>query len=95
MDSAYPPYEYLCRLADNNPQAIKSYLMLWREQDSTGKIVYDKDHIRNIKSLSWAKFLNDLRLLYREGLLEWHALRQDEQDHVMIIIAQYYTESLF
>lgn len=85
MDIAYPN-EYICFIADNTPDAMSNYLMLWREQDEYSRCIYTKDQIRNEKNKSWTKFLNDLRKLTCQGLLEWAFV---EQEKIVITLAEY------
>ena len=81
-----PPYEYLCLVSDYIPARLSTYLMLWREQDTDGRCIYTKDHIRDEKSLSWSKVINDIRRLTCKGLCEWKML--DDKETLVVILAQ-------
>ncbi len=64
-----PPYEYLVQAAEHCPNAIATYLSVWRQADKDRKIhVYKKDVLTEyLKPI--VKFRNDLMLLVREGLV--------------------------
>lgn len=80
MQSIYPPYEYLCLVADHCPRAMSTYLMLWRDfgkQSSKNEICYTRDDI--IASyFTWTKFQNDLSQLAYNGVLEFHKAKKNE-----------------
>lgn len=65
-----PPYQYLCQGCDHCPQAMSTYLTLWRSQGEHLSRTYEKKKIRQELLVSTIKFQHDLLALEREGLLE-------------------------
>lgn len=88
---ACPPLEYLMFAAKNCPSAVYTYINLWRDQDSDHRIFRTRHQIRDEHSESWTCFLNNIRKLAREDLLEW-TFSKDE-DSVIIIMAEYEYEN--
>lgn len=70
LRECFPPYMYLCQVADHCPKAAATYLTLWREKGKDYSITYEKKKIRGNLLVSPTKFRNDILMLAREGLLE-------------------------
>lgn len=64
----YPPYLYLCQVADHCPKAIATYLLLWREKDFDCSVIFEKKSVPDEYLITLTKLKNDLRQLCREGL---------------------------
>ena len=84
------PLEYIHFIADHAPDTMSNYLMLWKEQDHDCRCICTKQYIRDEKSKSWTKFLNDLRKLCCQGLLEWS---KADEETVVIVLAAYDSEN--
>jgi hypothetical protein len=67
----YPPYLYLHQVADHVPEASKTFLYLWRERDEHFRVFVTREDIIGRAFFSWTKFLNDLRKLAGNDLLEY------------------------
>lgn len=80
-----PPAPYLHILSKHSP-LFEIYLRLWREQDSDSRVSYDREFVRNVICMQWGKFLNVLRSLTKEGLIEFQI---EDEDVVHIILATY------
>jgi hypothetical protein len=80
-----PPSDYLILIADHCPNAMSTYLMIWRDQDQNGTVKYPKHVIEDIKCLSWCKFKRDLRHLAYEGVIDRH----DEGESVTVTLAEW------
>lgn len=80
MQIPYPPYQYLCQVADYCPTALSTYIMLWRDffqNNDAIQLFYDRKKIVEDRCLRWTKFKNDLTTLGRFGLLDRHEVNED------------------
>ncbi len=84
---SYPPLEYLFFVAKNCPSAVYTYLNLWKSQDSSHRLFITRNQIRDEESESWTCFVNNLRKLSKQDLLEWKFSKDGES--VVIELAQY------
>lgn len=77
-NSPYPPYIYLCQVADHIPHTLKTYLYLYRTFDrhaaADQAILFSRDTIENVEHMTWKDFTKDLRDLAYEGLLDYYAI---------------------
>lgn len=64
----------LDRIARNCPRALSTFVHLICRINNEGKAVLQKQQIVNDLSESYTKFVNDIRALARENLLEWHQM---------------------
>ena len=68
-DVVSPPFFYLLQIAEHCPRALTCYLMLWRDMDRDFMIHVHKDDVRRKYLMSPTKFMNDLLLIRKEGLV--------------------------
>jgi hypothetical protein len=66
-----PCYEFIWLLSKNCPEAIFTYLELYKLKEKNNQVFLSKNDIRANFPVSWAKLLTGLRLLANEGVLEW------------------------
>lgn len=74
-NSCYPPYIYLCQVADHIPHTLKTYLYLFRtfEKHNLGDdtaLLFSRDTIENVEHMNWKDFCRDLQSLAYEGLID-------------------------
>jgi len=67
-----PPLLYLEQVAEHCPKAVSTYLLIWREKDKQGKLIIDKDEIKNNYLTTLTKLKNNLVLLVKEALISIH-----------------------
>ena len=84
---ACPPLEYLLFAAKHCPSAVYTYINLWRTQDSEHRIFCTRNLIRDEESESWTCFVNNLRKLAKQDLLEWKFSK--DENSVVILMAEY------
>lgn len=65
------PVENLFQICEKEPRALLAYIICWQNSDNDLSCLMTRDFIQVDKSLSWAKFRNDIKSLARLGLLEW------------------------
>lgn len=89
----YPPYLYLCQAVDHAPEAMRTYLLIWREFHNVKTIdnilIFERETVENIHFIDWNHFIFDLRELAYEGLLEFMKVNEDKYT---VILAQDCTE---
>lgn len=78
--------ETLDRIARHCPRALSAYLMLAIRADEDGQVSIHKDQINKDLSESYIKFRNDIRMLARENLLEWHEI--DDRLHIILVLPE-------
>lgn len=61
----------LWQIAESAPRAMPAYLLTLQQVDD-GSATIARSYIEQDKSLSWTKYVNDIKALARLGLLEWH-----------------------
>ncbi|HWY79558.1 MAG TPA: hypothetical protein VNW29_04310 [Candidatus Sulfotelmatobacter sp.] len=92
LHACFPPYIYLCQVADHIPSAMRFYLFLWREAQtntvSGDSKLYLKDEIENQHFFNWDSFITHCRDLAYEGLLEYEIIKDDK---IVIILFQDYS----
>ena len=86
-DSINVSIEYLNKIADHCPRALGTYLMCWRRADDNLQLTLSRQVISD-ELATYTRTINDLRLLAREGLLEFYHM----QDIICITLAAYDTE---
>jgi hypothetical protein len=69
-------------VADYFPDAIKVYLLLWREFHKVGSrsntLLFERDTVENIHYLEWDNFVRNVRLLAYGGFLEFQKVDTDK-----------------
>lgn len=65
------PIENLFQISEKYPRALAAYILCWQHADSDLSCLMTREFISVDKSMSWAKFYNDIKSLARLGLLEW------------------------
>lgn len=66
--------EIIERISRHCPDALSTYLQCTNRADQKGAVFFSKDMVRNDMSYSWTKFINQIKKLALENLLEWHPL---------------------
>ena len=56
------------------PKALSTYLHILNRVNDDGSCFFSKQMITDDMSESWCKFINSLKSLTRENLIEWHYL---------------------
>lgn len=90
----YPPYYYTMQVLDFEPSAASTFFMLWRDfydlPDNQIRLTYDKQIIEHDRYLRWNRFLKDVNILGRIGLLERFVL---DADRITVELAEWYDEN--
>lgn len=89
MNNNFEEYPHLNQVAEFNPRAIFTYMLLERRRDEESRVFLTRDYIVKDLSLSWTRFLNDVKSLARMGILEWHLAHNNLQ----IILAESFTDT--
>ena len=64
--------QILERIARHCPEALGTYLHCLNRADENGTTLFTKQMIEMDMSESWTRFLNNVKKLAREDLLQWH-----------------------
>jgi len=64
--------EILERISRHCPDALSAYLHCINRSDVEGKVFFSKEQVEVDMSEVWRTFLNKIKKLARENLLEWH-----------------------
>ena len=67
-------YHTLDTIARHCPTALSTYIVCVGRSNDVGQVTLKKYQIVDEIGDSWAKFNNNLRRLYREGVLEYHRM---------------------
>lgn len=75
----YPPYKFLCKVADTYPSAISTYMMLWRDKYESGstELTYTWQLVQQERFFQWSRFKQDLATLDRALLLRYYKIKDD------------------
>lgn len=66
--------EVLSRISRNCPQALEAYLQCVNRSDEKGFVYFNRKEVEIDMSYSWTKFVNQIKKLSLENLLEWSPL---------------------
>lgn len=72
------------QVAEFCPRALFTYLFIEKNKDENCHLIVSRQVIVNDMSLSWTRFVNDVKALARLGILEWH----QSHDNLQIILAE-------
>jgi hypothetical protein len=67
----YIQQEILFQISEQAPRALSTFIFLKNRQDDDHQVFIDKNEVTTSLSLSWTRFVNDVKALARLGLLEW------------------------
>ncbi len=74
--------EYLHKIADHCPRALGTYLLCFQHADDDLCVIIDRDIVTLEHHYSYTRLCNELRMLAREGLLEFYI--EDKIIHVTL-----------
>lgn len=74
----------LDKISSHCPRALSAYLLCVAKSDHLGHIIFTREEIMNDRSESYVKFKNNIKMLAREDVLEWHEM--GETMHVQLAI---------
>ncbi len=69
MNNEYPPYVYLFQVAEHCPNAVSTYMSLWKDRDANNKITVSRKDVKREYLLPFNTFENHLISLVKEGLV--------------------------
>ena len=64
--------EILERISRHCPQSMSAYLHCMNRADEHGTVVFTRTQVEIDMSEGWTKFVNHIKKLALENLLEWH-----------------------
>ena len=79
----YTSFQTLDTISRHCPEALHTYLLVILRIDKEGHATFTKKFIKDDLCETWTKFVNNLKKLYIEGLLEFHIL----DSHIRITLA--------
>lgn len=79
------PLEVLDQISRHCPRALSTYVLCLSHANADDKCVFSKGDIQMDMHESFTMFRNNLKLLSREGLLEWHYI----DDKIFVTLAAF------
>lgn len=77
--------EILDRISRHCPDSLSTYLQCINRADERGVVFFSKEMVVNEMSYSWTKFVNQVKKLSLENLLEWHPI----DDGIAVTLVDY------